>query len=46
MKWNNIEENNDVDSVIGSTKNNYINIPVTVIVSQYLGEVIEEYTEN
>lgn len=46
VKWNNIEENNDVDSVIGSTKNNYINIPVTVIVSQYLGEVIEEYTEN
>lgn len=46
VKWNNIEENNDVDSAIGSTKDNYINIPVTVIVSQYLGEVIEEYTEN
>lgn len=46
VKWNNIEENNEVDSVIGSTKDNYINIPVTVIVSQYLGEVIEEYTEN
>lgn len=46
VKWNNIEENNDIDSAIGSTKDNYINIPVTVMVSQYLGEVIEEYTEN
>ena len=32
--------------VMVCTKDNYINIPVTVMVSQYLGEVIEEYTEN
>ena len=46
IKWENNEENNEIDSQIGLTKDNYINIPVTVIVSQYLGEVIEEYTEN
>ena len=46
VKWNNSEENNDVDSAIGMIKNNYFSIPVEVIVSQYLGEVIEKYTEN
>lgn len=43
IKWDNIEENNKEDSQIGLTKNNFINIPVIVEVTQYLGEKILEY---
>lgn len=43
IKWDNIEENNEEDSQIGLTKNNFINIPVIVEVTQYLGEEILEY---
>ena len=46
LKWENTEENNETDSEIGLTKNNYINIPVSVSAMQYLGEDIEEYQEN
>ncbi|MGM9879252.1 MAG: hypothetical protein ACI31R_04435 [Bacilli bacterium] len=41
IKWDNNEENNEYDSEIGSTANAMKNIPVTVNVSQYLGETIE-----
>lgn len=41
IKWDNNEENNEYDSEIGSTANVVKNIPVTVNVSQYLGETIE-----
>lgn len=46
MKWNNVEENNEEDSKIGLTKDNFINIPVSVSVNQYLGEPIIEYTNQ
>lgn len=43
MKWNNVEENNEEDSKIGLTKDNFISIPVSVSVIQYLGESLVEY---
>jgi hypothetical protein len=43
IKWNNDDQYNDSDSTMGTTKNQYINIPVTVNVSQYLGETITPY---
>lgn len=43
IKWDNIEENNEEDSKIGLTKNNSISIPVSITVSQYLNEPLEEY---
>ncbi len=46
IKWDNNEDNNDSDSEIGSIINNYISIPVTVSVSQYLGEDIVSYTAS
>ena len=41
--WNNIEENSVEDSKIGLIYNNKLDIPVTVTVTQYLGEEIKEY---
>ncbi len=41
--WNNIEENSVEDSMIGLIYNNKLDIPVTVMVTQYLGEEIKEY---
>lgn len=46
IKWENSEENNEVDSQVGLKKDNYINIPVSISVMQYLGEAVEEYIEN
>ena len=46
IKWENNEENNDTDSQIGLTKDNSINIPVSVSIIQYLGETIEEYSKE
>lgn len=46
LKWENNEENNETDSKIGLTMDNYINIPISVSAMQYLGEDIEEYQEN
>lgn len=43
IKWNNIEENNEEDSKIGTIKDNFISISVSVSVIQYLGEPVEEY---
>ena len=43
ITWNNIEENNEEDSKIGTIKDNFISIPVSVSVIQYLGEPVEEY---
>lgn len=43
MKWNNVEENNEEDSKIGLTKDNYVSIPVSVTATQYLGELLVEY---
>lgn len=46
IKWENKEENNDIDSLVGLSKDNYINIPVSISAMQYLGEDIMEYKEN
>ena len=42
LEWENDENNNEADSLMSSTKGN-LNIPVTIKVSQYLGEAINEY---
>lgn len=46
IKWDNNEDNNDSDSSVGSTLNNFISIPVIVSASQYLGEDIVSYTAS
>ena len=46
IKWENNEENNEIDSQIGLTKDNYINIPVSISAMQYLGDPVDEYIEN
>lgn len=38
LKWENKEENNEIDSQVGLTKDNYINIPITISALQYTGE--------
>ena len=42
IKWENNEENNEIDSQIGLTKDNDINIPVSMSAMQYLGEPVDE----
>lgn len=44
VSWTNNEDNNSNDTIIGTTNNPSINIPVTVNVIQYLGETINSYT--
>lgn len=41
--WENIEENNIEDTKIGTVYNSNIEIPITVQLSQYLGETINEF---
>lgn len=43
VNWNNNEDYNDIDSMLGRDINSKISIPVSVKVSQYLGEELEEY---
>ena len=43
--WENNEENNEQDTIIGTAANPIIEIPTIVRVSQYLGETIVEYSE-
>ena len=43
--WDDNEESTQ-DISIGSTRNPKLHIPITVHVSQYLGEQISEYVEN
>ena len=45
IKWDNKEENNDKDTVLGLTENNTLNIPVSITVLQYSGENLEPYVE-
>lgn len=42
IAWDNDEDNNDIDSALGSVWNNSIDIPIVVNVEQYLGEEIVE----
>ncbi len=44
MVWNNNVLNDEADSALGSIPNNVVAIPVTIKVSQYLGETIVTYT--
>jgi len=41
--WDNDENNNAIDTEIGRDVNGSISIPVEINVTQYLGEVLEEY---
>ena len=44
IKWDNSDD--ESDSAIGSVINNFINVPVTIVVYQYLGEKIDIYNES
>lgn len=44
IKWDNSDD--ESDSAIGSVINNFINVPVTIAVYQYLGEKIDIYNES
>lgn len=44
LTWVNDEDNNDNDYAVGSKDIRDVNIPVSVSVSQYLGEDINEYS--
>lgn len=43
INWENDEENNEMDTTLGTLKNYKLNIPINVLATQYLGEEIEEY---
>lgn len=43
IEWENDDNNNSQDTLIGSTPNNNMDIPVSVHVLQYLGEEIKQY---
>lgn len=40
FEWENIEENNEIDSEIGLTENSKISVPLKINLKQYTGEVI------
>ena len=44
--WENDEENNEVDSEIGTILNSKIQIPIKIDLSQYLGEEIKVFSEE
>lgn len=43
IKWNNDEDENENDSIIGMVKDNTIKIPVVVTVTQYFSEELVSY---
>lgn len=43
VSWPNVEANNENDYEVGKTANATVEIPVTVTLTQYVGEHIEEY---
>lgn len=43
IEWENDDNNNSQDTLIGSTPNNNMDIPVSVHALQYLGEEIKQY---
>ena len=43
VAWTNVEANNADDYEVGKTADATIEIPVSVVLTQYLGETIEEY---
>ncbi|MBR3163431.1 MAG: hypothetical protein IKF17_04975 [Clostridia bacterium] len=46
IQWVDNELDSTQDISIGATSNPKLHIPITVHVSQYLGETISEYVEN
>ena len=44
IEWVNDEENNSMDTTLGTLQEYSLKIPVNVIATQYLGETINEYT--
>lgn len=42
FSWDNIEENNEEDTELGTVYGSNLSIPITVTFSQYLGETIEK----
>ena len=46
VEWKENEDNNEQDLALGSIWNAEYQIPITVYVSQYLGEEINTYTES
>lgn len=44
--WENNEDNNEEDTAIGTKKRYNLEIPITINVSQYLGEKIDEYVSE
>lgn len=43
--WDDNEDNNEKDTAIGTVYNSKISMPITIKLSQYLGETIEVYTD-
>lgn len=46
IKWNNLEDENENDSLIGMVKDNTIKIPVVVMVTQYFDEELVSYVDD
>lgn len=44
--WQNNEENNEIDSTIGTSSDNQLNIPIKIKLLQYLNETIPTYKDN
>ena len=44
VRWDNIEAYNENDTVLGTTRDSRLALPLTVIATQYLGEEITPYT--
>ncbi len=46
ISWPNVEANNDKDYELGKTEDQTVEIPVTVLLTQYTGEQVPQYSEG
>ena len=46
LTWNNSETNNEKDTIIGTSNNTNVSIPIEVTASQYLGEKIIPFEQK
>lgn len=46
ITWEDIEEFNESDTLLGTTENNSLSVPIQIRAIQYLGEEIEEYNNG
>ena len=46
LTWNNAETNNEEDTIIGTSNNTNVSIPIEVTASQYLGEKIIPFEQK